>query len=173
MALFIFGGQTTSMERNGAEMRKVAETIREAAARCDFLVEEVHLCFPPETTWRRWAVYEPTEAEVATHGGCWWTAERATTTVPRLAFDLYSSASEPWRLLDEAVRRRGQVLLCGFSNGAIVATEYATTHPERVRGLLLLSGLPASSQQRSVATGHKTYRPRLWRRFSSLCRRPL
>ena len=157
MALFVFGGQTTCMEANGDEMRKVAQIVKGAAGRCGFLIEEVHLCFPPESTGRRWAVYQPTQAEVASHGGWWWEAERATTTVPRLASDLYKSASEPWLLLDEAVKRRGQVLLCGFSNGAIVATEYATTHPERVRGLLLLSGLPASSQQRSVATGHKPH----------------
>ena len=155
MALFVIAGQSATLEQDGEAMRRVAETIKAAAGTCGFAVQEVHLAFAPEHTNRKWAVYWPTDAEVQAHGGIWRLAERATTTVPRLAEDLWKSAADVWRLVDEAVSRQGHVLLAGFSNGAIVATEYATTHPERVRGLLLLSGLPAAAQQRSVRTRQK------------------
>ena len=159
MALFVFGGQTSCEEISGEDMRRVAEAVKAEAGRCGWPIDEVHVCYPPESTGRKWAIYVPTEAQVAEHRGEYWDAERATTNVPRLAGDLYRSAGDAWRLVDEAAARKGQVLLAGFSNGAIVATEYATTHPERVRGLLLLSGLPASVQQWSVRTGQKAAPP--------------
>ena len=155
MALVVFCGQSTSAAVHGDEMRQVAETIKGAAENAGWPVHEVHVCFPPDSTERKWAVYEPSNAEVVAHGGVCWRAERATTRVPRLGEDLWKSAAEAWRLVDDAVSRRGQVLLAGFSNGAIVATEYATTHPDRVRALLLLSGCPASSQQWSVRNREK------------------
>ena len=38
-------------------------------------------------------------------------------------------------------------------------TEYATTHPDRVRALLLFSGLPSLAQQSRVAAGLKRVPP--------------
>ena len=40
-----------------------------------------------------------------------------------------------------------------------MATEYATTYPDRVLALLLLSGVPAAAQRRWLASGDKTAPP--------------
>ena len=122
-------------------------------------VRSVHICFALQSTNRVWAVYEPSPEEVASCGGDWQAAERKTRRVPTLARDLFSSASEVWADMDKAFVEFGFLLLCGCSNGCIVATEYATTHPDRVRALLLFSGLPSLAQQGWVAAGLKQVPP--------------
>ena len=159
MALFIFGGMTTSEELHGEETRQAADVVCRAAAQAGFVIRETHLCFPPEKADRTWAHYVPSREEVAAHGDDWWSAHSATRNVPMLAKDLEHSAGAAWAEVEDAMQRVGSVLLCGYSNGAIVATELATTHPDKVRALLLLSGLPSTAQQRWVARGIKRLPP--------------
>ena len=158
-ALFVFAGQTCSVEHHGASLEQTARQVRAAAAESGVVLVETHLCFAPESTQRIWARYSPTASEVEAHGGSWWAAERSTCSVPALAADLSASCGEAWALMEDAARRVGRVLLVGFSNGAIPATEFATTHPDKVLALLLLSGIPAAAQQRWVLDGHKSCPP--------------
>ena len=159
MALFIFAGQTCTEEEDGAALRGVGDQVRRAARDMGVVLHEVRACFAPEHTDRKWAIYSPTQREVASCGGDWWAAERRTQTVPALRRDLTASASEAWAAMDEAFEQFGFLVLCGCSNGCIVAMEYASTHPERVRALLMLSGLPSVSQQREVTAGYKRLPP--------------
>ena len=159
MALFLFAGQTCCEEQDGVALRGVCDHVRRAAGEMGVVLDEVRVCFAPEHTDRTWAIYEPTSREVASCGGDWWTAERKTQTVPALRRDLTASASEVWAAMDEAFERFGFLVLCGCSNGCLVAMEYASTHPERVRALLMLSGLPSVSQQRAVTAGYKRLPP--------------
>ena len=159
MALFVFAGQTCCEEADGSAMRLLAGQVRSAALEVGVAIADVRVCFAPSHTERKWAVYSPTAAEVASFGGDWWAAERATRCVPALARDLSASATEAWSAMDAAFEQFGFLLICGCSNGCIVATEYATTHPDRVRALLLFSGLPSLAQQGWVAAGRKHVPP--------------
>ena len=159
MALFVIAGQSCSEEVHGADMMELADRVRRAAHKEGVALPHVRTCFAPAHTDRKWAVYSPTPDEVASHRGNWWAAERATRCVPALGRDLAASATETWAAMDEAFEEHGLLLLCGCSNGCILATEYATTHPERVRALLLFSGLPSLAQQGRVDAGQKQMPP--------------
>ena len=159
MAVVVFAGQSCSEEHHGDSMRRLAEQVRRAAVELGEPVEDTRIFFAPETTGRMWAVYEPSPEEIASCGGNWWAAERGPRRVPALSRDLHASAMEAWAGMDDAFEQFGPLLLCGCSNGCVVATEYATTHPERVRALLLFSGLPSLAQQWRVAEGLKRVPP--------------
>ena len=113
-------------------------------------VAEVAVYYPGTQRHGSWAVYCPTAAEVTAADGWWCTAEKATSNVGDLEGDLYATAADAWVSVDAAWARHGALLVAGFSNGCIVATEYATLHPDRCVGLLLFSGLPAAVQMRWV-----------------------
>ena len=103
MALFVFAGQTCCEEADGPAMRLLAGQVRSAALEVGVAIADVRVCFAPSHTERKWAVYSPTAAEVASFGGDWWAAERATRCVPALARDLTASASEAWAAMDAAL----------------------------------------------------------------------
>ena len=157
--LVVFAGQSCTRESHGETLGGVAAAVRRAAASCGLAIGESHLCFAPAVTDIKWAVYSPTLSEVEAHGGDWWAAERSTCTVPHLSADLYRSAAGAWDLVEGVVERCGRVLLVGCSNGAIPATEFATSCADKFVALLLFSGLPASAQQRRVADGLKACPP--------------
>ena len=103
--------------------------------------------------WQRqgsWAKSAPTALELEECDGNWKRAERGTCEVGDLSGDLNAIATEAWGKLDRAWEQHGRLLMVGFSNGCIVATEYATLHQERCAGLLLLSGLPAALQEQWI-----------------------
>ena len=159
MALFVFAGQSCSAEVHGDDMRVLAERVCESAREQGVELLSARVCYAPEHTSRKWAVYCPTDEEVASFGGDWWAAERATRSVPALGRDLAASASDVWESMGQAYELYGSLLICGCSNGCVLATEYATSHPERIRALILLSGLPSLTQQGRVDSGQKVVPP--------------
>ena len=88
--------------------------------------------------------------------GSWKAAYQATTTVPNLAFDLWESMPAVWQRMRTASYFHGQVVVVGFSNGCVAATEWSLRHPDRVRALLLCSGTPAADQVQAVAAGRRS-----------------
>ena len=88
--------------------------------------------------------------------GSWKTAYEATTTVPNLAGDLWESMPAVWQRMRTASHEHGQVVVVGFSNGCIAATEWSLRYPDRVRALLLCSGTPAADQVQAVAAAWRT-----------------
>ena len=87
--------------------------------------------------------------------GSWKTAYEATTTVPNLAGDLWESMPAVWQRMRTASYFQGQVVVVGFSNGCIAATEWSLRYPDKVRALLLCSGTPAADQVQAVAAGRR------------------
>ena len=88
--------------------------------------------------------------------GSWKAAYQATTTVPNLAFDLWESMPAVWQRMRTASYFQGQVVVVGFSNGCIAATEWSLRYPDRVRALLLCSGTPAADQVQAVVAGRRS-----------------
>ena len=88
--------------------------------------------------------------------GSWKSAYEATTTVPNLAGDLWESMPAVWQRMRTASHEHGQVVVVGFSNGCIAATEWSLRYPDRVRALLLCSGTPAADQVQAVAAAWRT-----------------
>ena len=88
--------------------------------------------------------------------GSWNAAYKATTTVPNLAGDLWESMPAVWQRMRTASYFHGQVVVVGFSNGCIAATEWSLRYPDRVRALLLCSGTPAADQVQAVVAGRRT-----------------
>ena len=86
----------------------------------------------------------------------WKAAYNATTTVPNLAGDLWESMPAIWQRMRTASHEHGQVVVVGFSNGCIAATEWSLRYPDRVRALLLCSGTPAADQVQAVAAAWRT-----------------
>ena len=82
-------------------------------------------------------------------------ALEATITVPNLSADLWESMPAIWQRMLTASRDHGQVVLVGFSNGCIAATEWSLRYPDKVRALLLCSGSPAADQVQAVVAGHR------------------
>ena len=105
-----------------------------------------------------WATYEPSPAEIKfqiLRRGC----TRLTD-----AFDAASrytwhanelSLGTPLARISELVdcRGGGEVLFCGFSNGAVLATAAALRSPGKTRGLWMASGTPTPSQSQHVLDG--------------------
>ena len=88
--------------------------------------------------------------------GSWTAAYEATITVPNLAGDLWESMPAIWQRMRTASHDHGQVVVVGFSNGCIAATEWSLRYPDRVRALLLCSGTPAADQVQAVAAAWRT-----------------
>ena len=88
--------------------------------------------------------------------GSWKTAYEATTTVPNLAGDLWESMPAIWQRMRTASHEHGQVVVVGFSNGCIAATEWSLRYPDKVRALLLCSGTPAADQVQAVVAGRRS-----------------
>ena len=88
--------------------------------------------------------------------GSWTAAYEATITVPNLAGDLWESMPAVWQRMRTASHEHGQVVVVGFSNGCIAATEWSLRYPDRVRALLLCSGTPAADQVQAVAAAWRT-----------------
>ena len=88
--------------------------------------------------------------------GSWKAAYEATTTVPNLACELWESMPAVWQRMRTASYFQGQVVVVGFSNGCIAATEWSLRYPDRVRALLLCSGTPAADQVQAVVAGRRT-----------------
>ena len=91
--------------------------------------------------------------------GSYKVAYNATTTVPNLAGDLWESMPAVWQRMRTASYIHGQVVVVGFSNGCIAATEWSLRYPDRVRALLLCSGTPAADQVQAVAAGWRSLPP--------------
>ena len=108
---------------------------------------QIHYPGGPDHLDGHWVRYHPTDEEVAAAGGCWWTAHSASVNTYDLGTELRDSAQGAWGSVDEMAARCDALLLCGWSNGAILAFEYATTKPNKVVGLVLFSGLPAAVQE--------------------------
>ena len=87
--------------------------------------------------------------------GSWKAAYQATTTVPNLACELWESMPAVWQRMRTASYFQGQVVVVGFSNGCIAATEWSLRYPDKVRALLLCSGTPAADQVQAVAAGRR------------------
>ena len=87
--------------------------------------------------------------------GSWKAAYEATTTVPNLACELWESMPAVWQRMRTASYFQGQVVVVGFSNGCIAATEWSLRYPDKVRALLLCSGTPAADQVQAVAAGRR------------------
>ena len=75
--------------------------------------------------------------------------------MPNLAGDLWESMPAVWQRMRTASYFHGQVVVVGFSNGCIAATEWSLRYPDRVRALLLCSGTPAADQVQAVAAGRR------------------
>ena len=88
--------------------------------------------------------------------GSWTAAYEATITVPNLAGDLWESMPAIWQRMRTASHEHGQVVVVGFSNGCIAATEWSLRYPDRVRALLLCSGTPTADQVQAVAAAWRT-----------------
>ena len=91
--------------------------------------------------------------------GSWKAAYQATTTVPNLACELWESMPAVWQRMRTASYFQGQVVVVGFSNGCIAATEWSLRYPDRVRALLLCSGTPAADQVQAVVAGWRSLPP--------------
>ena len=88
---------------------------------------QIHYPGGPAHLDGHWVRYHPTDEEVVAAGGCWWTAHSASVNTYDLGTELRESAQCAWGSVDEMAARCDALLLCGWSNGAIVAFEYATT----------------------------------------------
>jgi len=69
---------------------------------------------------------------------------------PRLGFDTF--VGQTGRVLDAAAVR--EAIVCGVSYGGLIALRYAGLHPERVRGLVLVSAPPPDYQPDAAVEGY-------------------
>ena len=69
---------------------------------------------------------------------------------PRLGFDTF--AAQTGRVLDAAAVR--EAIVCGVSYGGLIALRFAGQHPDRVRGLVLVSAPPPDYRPDAVIEGY-------------------
>jgi phospholipase/carboxylesterase len=71
---------------------------------------------------------------------------RAEDVLKPTVTDLAESTAALWAWIDEYIPQETKLILIGFSQGGLMATQLLRTRPERIQGTVILAGFMASGE---------------------------
>ena len=95
------------------------------------------MSFLPELPW-----YSPRGPLPSKYDGFSWYS--AATIVSPTVEEVQSATDSLWEWLDQFIPAESNLLVIGFSQGGLMATQLLRTRPERILGTVILSGAMAS-----------------------------